>query len=260
MVAWYLAAAAAMLAARLPFAKAAIIPFYLEFQPAIVLVPLAGIFWGPAGALGVTTASLLGDWLLGYWCVLSPFRAIGVFLFAFSANRLWDFCGAHQGHGLTPRWGHTARFVVVAWVGCLVAAAWPAAAADVFGLYPFPYYGALLILHHAVFTTLLGPAFYRVLARDMVPHFGCWRQTMGYTPKRDEVMAVRAVLYHIAGAVGACGLGMLAGGLAYGIWPDRAWVLSTTTGWAVYLVVVPCLILQVGGLFWPRGRFREPPR
>lgn len=259
MVSWFLLTTGLLLLVRLPFVKAAMIPYYLEFQPGIVVVPLAGVFWGPAGALGVLTASLAGDWLLGMWGPLSAFRAVGLFIYAYSANRLWDFSETHVGKrgGLTPHWGQTLRFLYVSWPGCCAAASWPALGADILRLYPFPYFVFLLLLNNLVFTTMLGPAFYRILARELVPHFGCWREVMKEHP--SPVLSVRGAWLHVTGCAGACVAGILLGGSVYRMWPDQAFVIGTSTGSLLVALVLPLMLLQVVGLLLARRETRGSP-
>ena len=60
-----------LILARLPFLPMQLIPRHLDFQPGIVLVPLAAVFFGPAGVWGSLAASLLGDKLFGQWNALS---------------------------------------------------------------------------------------------------------------------------------------------------------------------------------------------
>jgi len=263
MVTWFLVATALLLLARLPFVHADIITFYVEFQPGIVLVPLAGVFWGPAGALGVLAASLIGDWLYGLWGPLSAFRAVGLFLFSYSAKHLWDYLHTRErsGRGLTPHWGQTMRFLLISWPGCFLAASWPAVGAEYLRLYPFPYIVALLLTHHLIFTTLLAPALYRILARELVPYFGCWREVLQDIPSRP--LSPLGARLHVLGGLGACVAGILGGGVFYRMWPTRASVLGTYCGWGLLVLVVPFLILQIGGLLLqqsPQESIEESPR
>ena len=248
MVSWFLLTLALFLLARSPFFKVPLIPYYLEFMPAIVIVPIAGVFWGPAGALGVAAGSLAGDALFGFWGVLSPYRALSLFLYAYSAKQLWDYSMTRLGRrgGLDPNWGQTLRFVLVSWPGCFAAATWTGMGADMFRLYPLPYIASLLVVNNLLFVTLLGPAFYRILARELVPHFGCWRDVMG-----DEAMTPmtgRGASIHLVGSVGGWVLGILVAGVVYGLWPTQAAVLGSTAGPGVKAVVLPFLLMQVVGL------------
>ena len=52
MVVWVILTVLAGVLVRLPFAQVPIIPHYLDFHPGIALVPLSGVFFGPAGAWG----------------------------------------------------------------------------------------------------------------------------------------------------------------------------------------------------------------
>ena len=90
MAAWFILGTFFLLLARLPFFAAPMIPHYLEFNPGVALVPLLGVFWGPAAVWSALAASLLGDWITGIWSSLSIFKAVGMASMAFTAQYLWD--------------------------------------------------------------------------------------------------------------------------------------------------------------------------
>jgi energy-coupling factor transport system substrate-specific component len=246
MVSWFLLTLVLFLLARLPFLKVPLIPYYVEYMPAIALAPLVGVFWGPAGALGVAAGSLAGDMLYGYWGLLSPYRALGLFLYAYSAWQLWDYSMMRLGRrgGLDPNWGQTVRFLMVSWPGCFAAAVWPALGADQFRFYPLTYVASLLLFNNLLFVTLLGPAFYRILARELVPHFGCWRDVMGEV----RPMTGRGAVLHLVGSIGCWVVVIFAGGMFYEMWPTQAAVLGSTTGRGLQYLVLPFLLMQVAGL------------
>jgi hypothetical protein len=144
--------------ARLPFAHFQIIPHYLDFHPGVILVPLAGVFFGPAGAWGSLAASLIGDRLMGPWGAISIFRALGFFFFALSAQKMWNFSFWFEVGHVKPSlsWSHTARFILVSWPGCALAASWQGLGSELLRLYPFIYVASLLMLNNMLFCTLLG--------------------------------------------------------------------------------------------------------
>ena len=257
MVAWLVATVLLFVLVRAPFALVPVIPYQVEFQPGVVLAPLAGVFWGPAGAVGMAAASLIGDALYGMWGVLSPFRAIGLFLFAYSSKALWDYTRARTGKpgSLDPTWGSTVRFLYVTTPGCILAALWPALAADFYRLYAFPYILFLLLANNVLFTALLGPALYRILARELVPHFGCWREVMAEHSIR--ILSVRGARLHVAGCLGAAVIGSLVAGGVYKFWPARAVILGDTCGPLLWMAVVPFMALQVMGFFFTEERVEK---
>ena len=100
MVVWVILTVLAGVLARLPFAQVPIIPHYLDFHPGVVLVPLAGVFFGPAGAWGSLVASIIGDRLMGPWGAITLFRALGFFAFALSAQKMAMNGAEAQGQAL----------------------------------------------------------------------------------------------------------------------------------------------------------------
>ncbi len=255
MVAWFVATTLLLLLVRLVFFPAKILPYTLDFNPGIVLIPLTGVFWGPAGAWGSAAAALAGDAAIGLWGPLSWFRAIGWFLFALTAKRLWDAypfgLDALKAHH-HPRWRRTIRFLVISWPGACVCAAWTALGTEMLKLYPFSYSVALLLVHHLVFTTLLGLALYRVFAREVVPHFGTWRHIL---PERLQVRAApfAGAVMMTAGAFGSCIIGIWASATYYQVGVFHLAPLGTVAGPLVPVFVVLFLLLHLAGLFlWCR--------
>lgn len=236
--------ALALFLARLPFAALPTVPHYMGFNPGIALVPLAAVFWGPAAAWAAAAASVAGDAACGLWGPLTPFRAAGMLLYALATQHLWDAMesgAASAGH--PARWGRTARFLFVAWPGALVAATWPAIGAEWRGLYPFPYFFALLAVQHVVFVTALGVALYRLVAREIVPHTGTWREMLGdpLPPRLHRGWRVGAAWF-LALAPPAAGLAVAVS--VYGMRWNEPYVLGTRCGPFVPLVVLPLLAVQ----------------
>lgn len=250
MIAWFFLTAVLELLVRLPFAKFQMIPHYLDFHPGVVLVPLAGIFFGPAGAWGSLAASLLGDRLLGLWGMASAFRAAGFFLFALSARRLWDFSWRSDSvaAAMDPIWSRTGRFMLAAWPGCFIAASWQGLGSEVLRSYPFSYVASLLVMNNLLFCTLLGLPLYRLVARYGIPRFGTWRETMGLGGVSSPTTPLDA-FFVAAGGLGACMIGWYAGRLFYHVGPMQPMVLGSYCGILVPVCVVPFLILQIVGLF-----------
>jgi hypothetical protein len=250
---WFLLSAGLYLLARWPFMHASIIPFYLEFRPAIVLVPLAGICWGPVGAFGVMAGSLAGDRLFGFWDALTGFRAIGQLLFAFSAKRLWDFSvGEHfPGLRVAPGLRRALRFQLVALPGCFLYATWPAWGSDMLMIYPFSYFLSLLLLNNVIFCVLLGPALYQFAARHALPKMGSWHDVVEARAGVCQ-LSFGGAACHITGCVGGCVAGYLVSGSVHQMWPTRTIIHGITSGTTLTLAVLPFLALQVAGLFFAR--------
>jgi hypothetical protein len=93
---------------------------------------------------------------------------------------------------------------------------------------------------------LLGVSSYRVIARETVPQFGAWRDIMGQDASTPPLSHESAVYIWI-GSFGAILAGCLVGKFFYRIPPLQPFILGTTCGPLLEIVVVPFLVLQVLG-------------
>ncbi|MFH0953424.1 MAG: hypothetical protein V1873_03745 [Verrucomicrobiota bacterium] len=247
LVLGFFVTAAFQVAVRVPFAWFQMIPYYLDFHPGVVFVPLAGVFFGPAGAWGSLAASLLGDRLMGPWGWISVFRGLGFFLFALSTQKIWDAALSRHAEPAepAPTWNHTLRFIFASWPGCLLGAAWQGLGAELLGAYPFAYVMILLAMNNLLFCTMLGLPLYRLAARYWVPRFGGWHESLGAGAPTTPM----SVALIVAGAAGACLLGWFVSWFRYGVELFEPFVLGTRTGILVPLCVVPLLLAHAAGVF-----------
>lgn len=236
--------------ARWPYAV--VIPHFLWLDPGVAAIPLAGIFAGPAGVWAAAAGTGLGDMLAGQWGVMSGWRITGAAFWALSAHALWDAtlwpesdCCAHR-----PRWGQSFRFLWSAWPGALAAAVWTALGADLNRLYPFPYILTILTLHHTGFAWMLGIAFYRMIARELMPHTGTWRALSGLKESDAPVSMFRASLL-LCSMCGAATGGLIYARIAYRLNPFEIYVLGVHTGRGLLFAVLPFLLLAALGFLWP---------
>lgn len=250
LLAWFALTVLLGVLARLPFAHFQIIPHHLDFHPGVILVPLAGVFFGPAGAWGSLVASLIGDRLVGPWGAITVFRALGFFMFALSAERMWNFSFWFEVGHVKPShsWNHTARFILVSWLGCALAAAWQGLGSELLRLYPFTYVASLIALNNMLFCTLLGLPLYRLMASLWVPRFGTWDAVLGKRAGPGSP-SIRNVIFVAGGGVLALLTGFCISALAYHIGPLEPFALGEHTGILVPLVVIPLLIVNAAGVF-----------
>ena len=249
MVVWVILTVLAGVLARLPFAQVPIIPHYLDFHPGIALVPLSGVFFGPAGAWGSALASIAGDAMFDMLDALSVFRALGFFLCAWATQRLWDcLTNDEEWRDRRPTWTQTLRFIFTCWPGCVIAALWPAFGSEWMRTYPFVYIASILVLNNLLFCTLLGLPLYRLMARHWVINFGTWRRIMSRSPLPGATSPVSAALILI-GAFGAGLVGWYVSGACYRVHLWQPFVLGTHTGQWLVWAIAPFLILQLVGLF-----------
>jgi len=244
LVTWFLFSAITFIVLQLPFMWIQIIPGHLRFNPGIALVPVVGIFFGPAGACGVFVGSLLSDVIMGQWGPLSFFRGFGVFFFALGTQQLWDISFGHKKVSHTPNdsWVAVLKYIFVAWPGCFVDAAWRALGSELLRDYPFVYILSLVLLLNLLFCTLLGAPLYRLMAGKWTSCFGTWRD-YDKSKERKSGSIVTTFIVFSAGIV-ACLTGLFASHIFYNIGPFLPFILGTSTGWIVPVVVIPFLFLQ----------------
>ncbi|MGD9875117.1 MAG: hypothetical protein AB7T27_12735 [Kiritimatiellia bacterium] len=258
MAAWFILGTVFLLLARLPFFAAPMIPNYIEFNPGIALVPLMGVFWGPAAVWSALLATLLGDWITGLWSSLSVWKALGIASMAFTAQYLWDTGApnAYAGRKHTRSWSSTFHYLHAASAGCFVAAAWTGLGADMARLYPFPYISALILAHHLIFVNLLGIAFYRFSVREVIPDWGNWRSAMENEYPIPVPAHFASVSVWVTGT-GACVAGWLIGAVFYRITPLRPYVLGNYCGTGLAAVLI--IFLAAHSFLLLRGPLRKVP-
>ena len=240
MVAWFLFVAVAWMAVRLPFARVYFLAGVAEFTPGFVLVPLAGLYAGPAGVAGIVAGTLLGDLALGQWGVMTGYRVV-----AYGLGAVYMMVLSNPGW-LTGGRDGALRIGLALVPVCLSAAAWIAVGGSLQRLYPFAYLLALNAAQFLVFAGLFAPAAVRLLAGDWVPRFGTWREVMGLSGDgADPSIRVEVLIW--TGAVLACVLGAVLSGWVYGVWPiGRPWLGRHTGAW-VTGPVLGSLALQLAG-------------
>ena len=248
LAAWFVLCTALLLACRLLFAWCPVIPGVVPLRPGIVLVPLLGIFCGPAAVWAAACEALVGGVLTGLWGTLIAAQALAGALAAWMAQRLWD---RHSSEAAAWRSAASARrFLWLALPSVCALSAWPALAGAMAGLYPFPY---LLLLHGAqdlLFLLLLGPVLYRWADGGWRPLFGTWHAALLPSERTPPPGWCHLLLW--TGGLGAWILGVSVAGGVYGCrpWPGPA--LGATDGWWSWVVVWGFLLLQTLGLACPR--------
>ncbi|HOW98123.1 MAG TPA: hypothetical protein P5567_09405 [Kiritimatiellia bacterium] len=230
----FAASALAQLLVALLFSRLHLIPLHLDFNPGIVLTPLAGILFGAAGVWSALAASLGADWLLGTLGAVSLFQAAGMTAFAWTAWRLWDAAPEPEAS-----WGRAVFFVTVCVPGALASAAWRALGSELLGLYPYAYIVGVAAVHHMVFCILLGPPLLMAALRFEEP--------------RPAPTSLRRAAAIAGGAVAAALLGVGISRSVYGIGPFEPFVLGLRAGRWVPAAVIPLLLFQLAALAGARG-------
>lgn len=241
------------------FAPAMIVPHFIWIDPGVVLTPLLGMFAGPAGVWAAVAGSALGDGLGGEWGPLSVWRAVGMGLWALSAQMLWDatFWRASPAPAHRPHWGPTFRFLWCAWPGAVAAALCAALGSDLNRLYVFPYAFTLHAAHHMLFSWLLGVALYRIAAREFSPVWGTWRRRAGLGEAEASVSLGHAALLALL-ALGAAAASLAYARLGRGFNMFEPYVLGLHIGARLIWILSPFLALGLLAALWPGPRRKRP--
>ncbi len=241
--------------ARWPVAM--IIPGFTWIDPGVALVPLAGLFGGPAGAWAAAAGTLIGDALGGQWNAMTPWRAAGAGVWALSAMTLWDatFWSASPAPDHRPHWGPTLRGLWSIWPGALAAATVTAIGSDLLRLYAFPYALALHAIHHWVFSWVLGVSLYRILAREWTPAWGTWRSRAGLAPT-DASMDLRRASLLLAGILLMAAGGELYARFAQGLRLLEPYILGLHAGPGVAWSALPGALVVATALGYPKRASR----
>jgi len=196
------AATAALYAALLiPFKPLVIIPGLTEIRPAAAIPLVAGLLFGPAGAVGAALGNLLGDFFgtLGWG---SLFGLAGNFLLAYIPYRLLrgrrgEYLASWRGLLLVE------ASAVLAAAACGLVIGW---GADMVGIAPFAALGNVIVLNDILVPAVLGPILLKALERR-VRRLGLFYADVLETPAgRPRTFAPGLVL------VAAASLGGLAAG------------------------------------------------
>ena len=266
MVAWFFAAFFLLFVVRLPFVKLGMVPYFVEFHPGFVLLPILAVCWGPAAAWAALAAGLAGDAILGYWQSVSFFRAVGWMVAALCTQRL--FAGYVDPLG-RPSAGVASilRFLWLAIPACCAAAVWPAVQAGFLRYYPYCYIVSLAFLNNLIFLLLFGPGLYRLLHHHTQGRVCLWRDRQSMAGAVVAPGRVSRGLIWI-GSMGSLVAGLLVSGWLYDAWPWSLYLIGTSTGtWvrvvvAIFLVVLLCGLC--GPISWrphrPAAKPREKPK
>lgn len=241
---------------RLLFFTAQPLPFYLPFNPGCALNPVCGILFGPAGAAGALLASLLSDFLVNMDTVLSPFRAAGAFIFAFSTHLFWSRCAPRPGTSCSAV-SLALRFMMAALPGCLLNAGWTGFGSEALRLYPFPYVVTMVLLQNLVFTPLIGiPLFVWLFSR---PHLGRRIRNLETEYPTGWSLTRQGALWLCVSGTGALVAGLFIARIVYRIGPFSAFIIGVTDCPWVTTVVTPFMLLQLYMTFSKKSyRFLDP--
>lgn len=255
MVAWFLGSVVAVGVSRLLFSAVQPLPFYIQYNPGFALIPVVGMLFGPAGAWGSLVGVVLADGLGGLMSWLTPFRAFGAFLAAFSAQLL---CG--NGWLSAPKkkrqevssFGMAVRFLLAAVPGCLLAASWEGFGSEWLRLYPFPYVTSLLLAQYLAFAALIGTPLFVWGGHRLARQGRTWQAVLcGDGQAHTRRMRV-LLIWGSSLAVPA--VGMAVSWHIYHIGPLSPFIVGVTDCPWTLIALVPLLFLQLFSLFGFGGK------
>jgi energy-coupling factor transport system substrate-specific component len=196
------AATAALYAALLiPFKPLVLIPGLTEMRPAAAIPLVAGLLFGPAGAVGAALGNLLGDFFgtLGWG---SLFGLAGNFLLAYIPYRLIraserEYLASWRGLVVIE------AAVLLAAAACGLVIGW---GADLLGIAPFAALGNIIVANDIIYPAILGPLLLKALDKRVRRLGLLYPDVLEVPPRRPRTFAIGLVLIIVA-SVG----GMVAG-------------------------------------------------
>ena len=196
------AATAALYAALLiPFKPLVLIPGLTEMRPAAAIPLVAGLLFGPAGAVGAGLGNLLGDFFgtLGWGSI---FGLGGNFLLAYIPYRLIraterEYLASWRGLILIE------ATVVLAAAACGLFIGW---GGDLLGIAPFAALGNVIVANDIIYPAILGPLLLKALDKRVRALGLLYPDVLDVRPRRPRTFALGLIL-----VVVACVGGMVAG-------------------------------------------------
>jgi len=178
--------AAVYAALLIPFKPLTIIPGLTETSPGRAIPFVAGLLFGPAGAVGSALGNLLADFsgTLGWG---SLFGLGGNFLLAYIPYRVLLMEAA----------------IILAALACGLFIGW---GIDLIGQAPFAALANIIVVNNVVFTVVLGPLLLKALDRRVRRLGLLYPDVLDVAPRRPRTFALGLVLVVIA-----CVGGMVAG-------------------------------------------------
>jgi len=193
--------AAVYAALLIPFKPLALIPGLTEASPGRTIPFVAGLLFGPAGAVGSALGNLLADFsgTLGWG---SFFGLGGNFLLAYIPYRI---VRASDQEYLTNRRRLLLMeaAILLAALACGLFIGW---AIDLIGQAPFAALGNIIVVNNVVFTVVLGPLLLKALDKRVRALGLLYPDVLDVTPRRPRTFIIGLVFIIVA-----CVGGMVAG-------------------------------------------------
>lgn len=254
MLAWLGITVLLVIAPRLLFAKASIVPHLVPYNPGVAFIPVFAIYFGPAGVWGAAIASVLGDLLCDIWGPVIIFRAAGWFFAAWFLSQI-----AHPFRSPKIR---SARRLYLPLIGSIflasiVSASWAAMGAEMLGLYPFSYTFYISLIHHSIFCVGFGLLLYRLMLADLAVRTPTWESVINYVDRIELSIRLMGITMLIA-----CLLVLLVAWLfstiGFGHLPFKPSVIGTSHGVGLEFCIIPLMLLQLMAVFWPDSQLPPP--
>jgi energy-coupling factor transport system substrate-specific component len=196
------AATAALYAALLiPFKPLVLIPGLTEMRPAAAIPIVAGLLFGPAGAVGAGLGNLLGDFFgtLGWG---SLFGVGGNFLLAYIPYRLIratdrEYLASWRGLLLME------ATVLLSAAACGLFIGW---GGDLLGIAPFAALANIITANDVIYPAILGPLLLKALDKRVRALGLLYIDVLDVAPRRPRTFALGVILIIVA-----CVGGMVAG-------------------------------------------------
>lgn len=254
MLAWLVITVLLIVAPRLLFAKASIVPHLVPYNPGVAFIPVFAIYFGPAGVWGAAIASVWGDLLCDVWGPVIAFRAAGWFFAAWFLSQIAHPYRNPDGRSVRRLY---APLVGTTLLASIISATWAAFGAEVLGLYPFSYIFYVSLIHHSVFCMGFGLLLHHLMLADLAARTPEWESVIGYDDRIEQSLRFMGLMM-LSACVLLLVVAWLFSAMGLGHPPFKPSVIGTSHGKWLELCVIPLMLLQLVAVFWPNTKLPPP--
>jgi len=144
-----------------PFKQFQIVLFITELRPAGAIPVVAGILFGPAGAVGSALGNLVGD-LFGTLTWVSVFGFFGNFIYAYTSHLVWRAL-VKKDEKVVMNLKQVGVFWLASVAASVTCAATIALGAEMLNVVPFMVLFQIILVNNVVWSASFGPLLMKLI-------------------------------------------------------------------------------------------------